>query len=71
MREEEGLHGARESLVEVQNAPVHMDEDHVVVEEEAVEDCEGEDQEDRQVHAYEAVRLLLVVVVIEPEIVPI
>lgn len=46
-----------------------MNEDHVVVEEETVDAGEGEDQEDSQVDAHEAVRLLLVVVVVEAEVV--
>jgi hypothetical protein len=44
-------------------------EDHVVVEEETVDRCEGKDQKDRQIDTYQSVSLLFVVVIIEPEVI--
>lgn len=69
MGNEEALHGATQPLVEIEYSTIHVDEDHVVVKEKAVDDGESKNDEDGQVDAYQTARLLLVVIVVEAEVI--
>lgn len=69
MRNEKALHGSTESLVQVKDAAIHMNEYHIVVEEKTVYDSEGKNHKDCQIDADQAWGLLFVIVVVETEIV--
>jgi hypothetical protein len=65
----ETLHGATETLVKIQNSTIHVYENHVVIEKKTIKHSEGKDNKDCQIDTHQATRLLLEVVVVEPEIV--
>ena len=45
----ETLHGTTETLVKIKDSPIHVNENHVVIEKKTVEHCECKDHEDCQI----------------------
>ena len=52
MWNKKALHRSTESLVEVENSPIHVNKNHVVVEQEPIDNGKSKDYEDGKVDSY-------------------
>jgi hypothetical protein len=52
MWNKKALHRSTESLVEVENSPIHVNKNHVVVEQEPIDNGKSKDYEDSKVDSY-------------------
>jgi len=52
MGNKETLHRTTETLVKIQNSPIHVNKNHVVVEQEPIDNGKSKDYEDGKVDSY-------------------
>jgi hypothetical protein len=52
MWNKEALHRSTESLIEVKNSTVHVNKNHIVVEQEPIDNGKSKDYEDSKVDSY-------------------